>query len=231
MTAIVRGLLFRHLTAVVVGAMVGFIVFELTEAGGRWLFVATGAVAGVAAVIALQLYNRTARLTEVKITVPQISELTFVVNNESRTVAWKLFVETVTRISIQPLDEEEGLLREALSSLYGLFATTREILKTTRPSTPVPGGQTVEYLAITMLNLELRPFLSKWHPRLQEFEKGHPNLPESAWGENTSCRRELQAIQGNIHRYAMGFAALAGVREPEAMLVSDTRTGALGESH
>jgi hypothetical protein len=217
MVAIMRGRVFRLLTATIVGALTGFIIFELTKAGGRWLFIATGAVAGIASVVALQFYNRTAILTQVKFTVPQVSELTFVVNNESRMVAWKLFVETVTRVSTQALDEEEGLLRETLSSLYGLFATTREILKATRPSTPIPGGQTVEHLAITMLNLELRPFLSKWHPRLREFEKRHPDASESAWGENASCRQELRTVQSNIHRYALGFAALAGVREPEAM--------------
>ena len=29
----------------------------------------------------------------------------------------------------------------------------------------------MEHLAVTMLNWELRPFLSKWHPRLQRFEQ------------------------------------------------------------
>lgn len=171
MSALLRGRLIRASTAAVVGAPAGLVIFELTRIGGRGLYITAGAVAGMAGILVIQIYHRSARLTEVKVSVPQLSELTFVVNNESRNVAWQLFVETVTRVSTQPLDDDEGLTREALTSLYGLFATTRDTLKSSRPSVPAPGGQTVEHLAITMLNQELRPFLSKWHPRLREFEQ------------------------------------------------------------
>lgn len=113
------------------------------------------------AVLVLQQYWQAVQLTEVKIAVPQVSELTFVLNNDARRVAWKLYIETVTRISTQPLANEEGFIREALTSLHGLFATTRDTLKVGRPSVPASGGQTVEHLAVTMLNHELRPFLAK----------------------------------------------------------------------
>jgi hypothetical protein len=38
-----------------------------------------------------------------------------------RRAAWSLYVELVTRIAVQPLEIDEGLLREALTSLYSLF--------------------------------------------------------------------------------------------------------------
>ncbi|MEU8402718.1 hypothetical protein AB0C28_46675 [Nonomuraea sp. NPDC048892] len=214
---LLRGRTSRLMGAAVVGALAGLAIFQLTRIGGRGLFVAAGAVAGIATVVVNEIYNRAARLTEVKILVPQVSELTFVVNNESRTVAWKLFVETITRVSTQPLDDDEGLLREAMTSLHGLFATTREILKGSRPSVPIPGGQTVEHLAITMLNRELRPLLSTWHPRLREFEQANPDAPESSWPDNAACREELRGAQRRLRSYAMGFAQLAGVNDPEAM--------------
>ncbi|MDQ8707113.1 hypothetical protein RCO28_32260 [Streptomyces sp. LHD-70] len=184
----------------------------------RTLFVVAGGVVGAVTVLAVQWYRRLARLTEVKVTIPQLSELTFAVNNDSRQVAWRMFVETVTRVSTQPLTGDEGVVREALTSMYGLFATARETLAAARPSAPVPGGQTVEYLAITMLNRELRPFLSQWHPRLREFERAHPDSPESDWPDNAACRAELQRVQHAIHDYAIGFARLAGVREPEPLV-------------
>ncbi|MDI3404099.1 hypothetical protein [Streptomyces cavernicola] len=185
----------------------------------RTLFVVTGGVVGAVTVLAVRWYRRLAQLTEVKVTIPQLSELTFTVNNDSRQVAWRMFVETVTRVSTQPLASDEGVLREALTSIYGLFSTARETLKAARPSAPVPGEQTVEYLAITMLNRELRPFLSQWHPRLREFERAHPESPESDWPDNAACRAELQRVQHAIHDYAIGFARLAGVREPEPLVV------------
>lgn len=215
---ILRGTTLRLLSAAVIGGVIGLAVFSLTQVTSRSLFAITGGIAGAAAVVAVQWYQRTARLTEVKVTVPQLSELTFAVNNDSRQVAWQLFVETVTRVSTQPLASDQGVVREALSSMYGLFATTRETLKASRPSAAVPSGQTVEYLAITMLNQALRPFLSHWHPLLQDFERAHPDSPESAWSRNAACRAALREVQRDIYDYAVGFARLAGVREAEALI-------------
>lgn len=205
--------------AAAIGAITGLLVFTIAHVTGRNLYVIIGGAAGAAAVLVLQQYWRTVQLTEVKIMVPQVSELKFVVNNDARQVAWKLYIETVTRVSTQPLTDEEGFIREALTSLYGLFATTRDTLKASRPSVPVSGGQTVEYLAVTMLNHELRPFLSKWHPRLREFEKAHPDGRESAWADNMACRSELRQVQAHLVSYALGFARLAGVRDAEQAIV------------
>ena len=80
-------------------------MFTIARVTGRNLYIIIGGVAGAAAVLVLQQYWRTALLTEVKITVPQVSELTFVVNNEARQVAWKLYIETVTRVSTRKYSE------------------------------------------------------------------------------------------------------------------------------
>jgi hypothetical protein len=200
-----------------IGAIAGLMVFAVAHVTGRNLYIIMGALAGAVAVavFVLQQYWRTAQLTEIKITVPQINELTFVVNNDARHVAWKLYIEVVTRISTQPLADEEGFIREALTSLYGLFGTTRDTLKASRPSVSVSGEQTVEHLAVTMLNNELRPFLSKWHPRLREFEKALSNGQESAWSDNRACRDELRNIQVHLLGFALGFARPAGVRDAQ----------------
>lgn len=217
--AILNNRIAQIITAGAIGALVGFVVFIIAQVTGRNLYIILGGIAGAAAVLVLQQFWRTAQLTEVKVTVPQVSELTFVVNNDARQVAWKLYIETVTRVSTQPLADEEGFIRESLTSLYGLFATTRDTLKASRPSVPVSGGQTVEHLAVTMLNHELRPFLSKWHPRLREFEKTHPDAQESAWPDNMSCRGELRRVQAHLATFALGFARLAGVRDAEAAII------------
>ncbi|RBQ19598.1 hypothetical protein DP939_12680 [Spongiactinospora rosea] len=211
---------FRVAAATAAGALAGAGVFQLTRTSGLSLFLITGGIAGAVAALALGAYNRAARLTEVRLTVPQISEFTFVVNDDARQIAWKLFVETVTRVSTQPLREDEGVLREALTSLYGLFATTREILTGSRPSAVVPGRQSVEHLAITMLNRELRPFLAKWHPRLRRFEQAGEGRAEPEWPDAPACRTELQQVQSRIHEYAMNFARLAGVGAANEMIFS-----------
>jgi hypothetical protein len=213
-----RSRIAQLIIAAIAGTIAGLIIFTVTRITGRNLFLITGGVAGLSAIFAMQFYRRAAHLTQVKVSIPQFSELTFVVNNDARQVAWRLFVEIVTRTSTQPLNDDEGIIREALTSLYSLFAITRETLKNSRPSIPAPGSQTVEHLAVTMLNWELRPFLSKWHPRLHVFEQAHPGGPESAWPEAAACRLELRQAQEHLRRYALGFAQLAGVRDAEAMI-------------
>jgi hypothetical protein len=146
----------------------------------------------------------------------------------SQQVAWKLFVETVTRISTQPLDDRTGSIREALTSLYGLFETTRDSLKQAQPSRP-GAGPTVEQLAITMLNLELRPFLSRWHPALQDWEQTHPGATEADWPANAECRTALRAVQQGTLAYALGFARLAGLDDTTAQAaVGTTAQAAVG---
>lgn len=156
-------------------------------------------------------YRRSAQLAEVTVSVPQLSELRFVVTRDTKKVAWKLFVETVTRVSTQSLDDDSGLLREAMTSLYGLFQVVRETLKETLPSPAQSGAPTVEQFAITMLNRELRPFLARWHPELRRWEQAHPDADEATWPQARECRRELASLQVRIHQYAVGYAKLAGI--------------------
>jgi hypothetical protein len=211
------GRVFRVVVAGIAGGGGTAALYVLNTVGSGYAIVLVGTVLGGLVAMGADFYWRTARLTEVRITIPQLSELTFVVNDDTQQVSWQLFVESVTRISTQRLDDDEGLIREALTSLYGLFATTRDILRAARPSARGE-GITVEYLAVNLLNRELRPFLSKWHPRLREFESEHPELPESAWPHAAECRIELSRVQANTREYVLGFARLAGVRDPELML-------------
>ncbi|TCB97305.1 hypothetical protein E0H26_13710 [Micromonospora zingiberis] len=203
----------KILLGFVVGAAVGVAIYHASRLTGRNLFVLCGATAGGVAAVVVHGYSRNVRLTDVTISVPQFSDLHFAVTRDSQQVAWKLFVEAVTRISTQPLNAGDGLLREALTSLYGLFATTREVLKESQPSRQTDGGPTVEHLAIAMLNVELRPFLSRWHPILGRWESAHPEQSEAGWPLNAECRSELAAMQKRLLPYIHGFGKLAGVRK------------------
>lgn len=50
-----------------------------------------------------------------------------------RDASWEMYVELITRITTNELNDEEGILREALSSFYSLFDITRQILKNMVP--------------------------------------------------------------------------------------------------
>ncbi|MGH3907732.1 MAG: hypothetical protein ACRDTE_26670 [Pseudonocardiaceae bacterium] len=101
----------RLALAAITGALVGLFAYFLGGLDGYLLFLIVGVVAGVAIGGLIQLYMRTVRLTEITVTVPQLSQLTFVVNNDDKQTAWELFIEVATRVSTQPLAQDDGFLR------------------------------------------------------------------------------------------------------------------------
>lgn len=159
-----------------------------------------------------------AKLTRVKVSLPfGIGEAEWTPDSEERDAAWCLYVELVTRITVQKLPDEHGLLREALASFYTLFETTREILKKAGPQVgakiPTIGG-----LAICVLNRGLRPFLAKWHPLLLSWEAQRPaeksaSDHEKNWPQENQLRAELAELQEQLSSYAKALGAAAGVEE------------------
>jgi hypothetical protein len=103
-----------------------------------------------------------------------LGSLEFEANEAEQQAAWSLYVELTTRIAIQTLDTHEGLLREALNSLYSLFGVTREILRDAGPAV-AHGPESFGPVAIKILNEGLRPFTSKWHPLLKDYEEKRPS--------------------------------------------------------
>jgi hypothetical protein len=140
-------------------------------------------------------------------------------NDDERKAAWELYVELVTRISVVPLGPSEGILREALTSLYSLFATTRDILRRYGPDVAEPKGSgeyNFGFLAVTMLNVGLRPVLARWHPALQDWEAARLEQRsrgehERAWNQAEELRAALESTQGLLTQYARLMADACGV--------------------
>lgn len=201
-----------------VGAIVGAAVYQGSQLTGRSLYVLIGTTAGAVAAVVAHAYSTAIRLVDVTVSVPQFSSARFVVSPDSRAVAWQLFIESTTRISVQPLDADAGLLRETMNSLYSLFTTTRKVLMASEPSRRATHGPTVEHLAISMLNHEIRPFLSRWHPRLRRWEAEHPGTPEQDWPEASQCREALAQMQRQLAAYTVSFGRLAGLTDVERVM-------------
>jgi hypothetical protein len=143
----------------------------------------------------------------------------WIADRKQQTAAWEMYVELITRISVEPLGAEEGLLREALTSLYALFAETRRILKEQGPAVarPLSGSEvTFAVLAVKVLNSILRPLLSKWHPILQAYEVSRaattaPRDFERDWERHDELRSEIEAVRGKMLEYADLLARVAGI--------------------
>jgi len=155
-----------------------------------------------------------AKLTSVKVSLklPYIGGVEGVWKQDEgeRDAAWEMYVELITRISVAELKPGEGLLREALSSLYTLFDTTRIILRKYGPSVAQPKGKdklSFGYLAVAILNAVLRPVLAKWHPLLLDYESTKessvsPLKHERQWDKNEDLRGVLNDVRGVLIEYA-----------------------------
>lgn len=162
----------------------------------------------------------------VKLELPYIGgiEGTWQPDESERQAAWEMYIELVTRISVAELRPGEGLLREALSSLYSLFDTTRTVLRKYGPAVAQPKGKSMlsfGYLAVTILNVVLRPVLSKWHPLLLDYENTRqktvsPLEHEQQWARYEELRQELNQVRLKLTEYAN---LLAEVSEVPSLIV------------
>jgi hypothetical protein len=143
--------------------------------------------------------------------------------------AWEMYVELVTRVSIAELKPGEGLLREALTSLYSLFATTRDILRRYGPAIArgkSGGTLSFGYIAVAVLNGALRPLLATWHPQLGTYEATRPAAVsvaahEAAWPRADELRAELNRVRLVLIDYATLLSDAVGA--PSLMqAVNDT---------
>jgi len=134
-----------------------------------------------------------------------------------RKAAWALYVELVTRITVESLQSDQGLLREALNSLYKMFEITRQILREAGPDVGI-SHNSVGGIAIAVLNQGLRPFLSKWHPLLQVWEAQRPpntspKEHENNWSQEPQLRQELRLLSEELDKYVKALAQIVGVKK------------------
>jgi hypothetical protein len=144
-----------------------------------------------------------------------LGSLEFENDEAQQRAAWALYVELSTRIAVQPLGENEGVLREALTSLYNIFGTTRQILREAGPEI-AKGPQSFGAIAIEVLNKGLRPLLVKWHPLLKAYEEQKPADKtsvehEHAWERGKELREEINKVREQMVIYVEALAKIAGL--------------------
>ncbi|MBB4687154.1 hypothetical protein [Amycolatopsis jiangsuensis] len=178
--------------------------------------------------------QRMPRELAVKLKLPFVGEISgnWAPQQAERKAAWELYVELSTRISVVPLGRDEGLARGALSSLYTIFGSTREILRKYGPETSPPKGRdaiTFGRLALTVLTV-LRPVTAYWHPRLEAWEVKRakdvgPIDHENAWDRIEELREALETVRQGLQDVAEALAdvANAGPLTPDSRLLGKLR--------
>lgn len=121
-------------------------------------------------------------------------EMEFKPKDQDKAAAWELYIELLTRITTQPLSQEDGDEKTALTSVYSIFSLTREVIKN-------HGRNCFEFtkIAIIVLNQVIRPFTAKWHKMsVQEAFKDPQQCKE--------FRDELSKLQSQLRVYTQMLA-------------------------
>lgn len=131
------------------------------------------------------------------------AELVFNVSDEK--AAWEMYVELLTRIATQPLEDNTGNEQVALESIHSLFSITRDIMKDN-------GRSCIQFskLAIIVLNQVIRPFTAKWHILSLQ----------NAFDSPVQCqafRSELKDLQNELRKYTSMLSGIAKVEDLTAM--------------
>jgi hypothetical protein len=156
-----------------------------------------------------------ARLAKVSVSLPfGLGSAEWVSDPAERQAAWSLYIELMTRVAVQPIGPDEGSVREALTSLYSLFDSTREVLRAAGPAAGM-GKPSVGGIAIAVLHKGLRPFLTKWHVKLRDWESQRPQgrsvlAHENDWPEAREFRTDLDTLRSQLSTYAQALGEIAG---------------------
>lgn len=120
---------------------------------------------------------------------------------DEQQAAWDLYIELLTRVTVQELSDQQGDEASALQSVYALFGITRELLKQKGRKC-----ETFSKIAIVILNQKIRPFTAKWHKKKLA---GAFALAE----ECTDFRQDLKKIQIVLRSYCGLLSAVAKVED------------------
>lgn len=139
-------------------------------------------------------------MTSLRISVPYL-QMEWAPESGDRDAAWALYVELLTRIATQPLEDEIGDEAAALASVHALFGITREIIRR-------HGRGCMEFtkIAVVILNQKVRPFTAKWHRAAREGAFDDP-------ARRRAFRDELKTLRAVLVTYTGMLAQMAGVED------------------
>ena len=143
-------------------------------------------------------------MTSLKVKTPFLN-MEWKPQDKDKAAAWELYVELLTRITTQPLASAHGDEQTALTSVYSIFPTTREVMKQN-------GRHCVEFtkIAVLVLNQKIRPFTAKWHKIASQ----------DGFSDEAKCkefREELGELQKVLKKYTQMLADMAGVEDLTAL--------------
>ena len=141
----------------------------------------------------------------------------FKCNNRIQEIAYKLWVELITRKIAIPLDENDVIV-EVYNSWYSAFSAIRELLKEV-PGSCLEDASNLITLTIMVLNEGLRPHLTTWQAKYRcwyneeikkECNRGKtPQEIQKSFPEYEELIGDMLKTNGNIVKFATELKNIA----------------------
>ena len=130
-----------------------------------------------------------------------LGSATFDLTSNDRVAAWKLHVQLVTRKAALPFDQTHDVIADVLASLFELFQVARDLLLDMPPANS-NDQHGVAGLIVRVLNMGIRPALTRWHADYRRWW-------EAALQLSVNAGRTPQDIQRDYPRYGELVADLS----------------------
>jgi hypothetical protein len=174
---------------------------------------------GVAVVAGPLLAHQTLRRTATKsvsINLPfGLGSATYDTTPSDRILAWKLYVQLITRKAALPFDPQCDVILEVYDSLFELFQITRNLLLEI-PAREFERPQGLDTLMLRVLNDGVRPHLTKWQA---DYRAWHTR----ACAQSRNSRLSPQKLQRKYPRYTELLNDLARTNTELSKLANELR--------
>lgn len=133
-------------------------------------------------------------------------------NIVDKQIAYKIWVELSTRKIGLAIDLEHDVISDIYDSWFNFFSVTRELIK----EVPVqkfarPGTEKIVRLSIEVLNVGIRPHLTRWQARFRrwydrqldnsEYAEDHPQEIQRRFPEFSALESDLMAVNARLMSY------------------------------
>lgn len=142
-------------------------------------------------------------------------------NTTDKQIAYRIWVELSTRKIGLPIDLNDDVIYEVYDSWYSFFSVTRELIKDV-PVTRFQRKDTEKIirLSIDVLNIGLRPHLTKWQARYRRWYEAQSKSNESLDLEPQEIQKKYPNIEKLESELLIVNRRLIGYRQKMYELIS-----------
>ena len=147
-----------------------------------------------------------------------LGNVTYNTTPSDRIVAWKLYIQLVTRKAAIPFDENDDLIPDVFDSLFELFRETRALLLVL-PCREFERVDGVAPLMLRVLNDGVRPHLTKWQSGFRKWWSEElqseenfgitPQVLQRRYPQYEELLTDLKAMNGELAKFADELCAIA----------------------